>query len=148
MEPATSAEGALPPDILARASPAGNEYAWPIADIPAVIEAARAANLVSIGGQLQFRLPNGGTCECCWVEVDTYKSVDNALPWSERVVRTAEAAARDFTALRDRFDFIAEGHKAFASYLDALLAQGRDPADAMCFVWYVLREEDALAKGS
>jgi len=48
-------------DLLARASLRGNEYAWPIADIPMVIDAARAANLVSIVGQLQFRLPDGGT---------------------------------------------------------------------------------------
>jgi hypothetical protein len=47
-----SAKSALPPDLLARALLAGNEYAWPLADIPAVIEAARAANLVSVGGQL------------------------------------------------------------------------------------------------
>lgn len=120
---------------------------WPIGDIPAVIEAARAANLVSIGGQLQFRLPDGGTCECYWVEVDTYKSVDKALPWNERVVRTAEAASRDFAALQERFDFITEGRKAFPGYLGKLRADGRDTADAMCFVWYVLCEEEASAKG-
>jgi hypothetical protein len=143
---ATSAAGALPPDLLARASLAGNEYAWPMDAIPSVIEAARAANLVSIGGQLQFRLANGGICECYWIEVDTYKSVDKALPWKERVSRTAEAAARDLAALQDRFDFMAEGRKAFASYLDDLLAEGGDPADAICFVWDVLCEEEALAK--
>ena len=84
-----SAEGALPPVLLGRASLVGNEYAWRVDDIPNVIEAARAANLVSIGGQLQFRLPDGGTCECYWVQVDTYQSVDRALPWKVRVERTA-----------------------------------------------------------
>lgn len=133
-------EQALPPDILERASLAGNEYAWRLHDIPAVIAAARAANLISIGGQLQFRLPGGGTCECYWVEVDTYRSVDQALPWAERVSRTAEVALRDFEVLQQRFDFIAEGRVGFASYLDALIAQGRDPADSMCFVWSVLSE--------
>jgi hypothetical protein len=141
------AVSALPPDLLARASLAGNEYAWPIADIPAVIEATRAANLVSIGGQLQFRLPDRGTCECYWVEVDTFKSVDKALPWKERVMATAEVALRDFGALQERFDFLAEGRKAFRDYLDKLLADGRDPADAMCFVWYVLCEDEASAEG-
>ena len=70
-----------------------------------------------------------------------------ALPWKERVMRTAEAAAQDFAALQDRFDFMAEGRKAFAGYLDDLLADGHDPADSMCFVWYVLCEEEAFAKG-
>jgi hypothetical protein len=71
---------ALPPDLLARASLSGNEYAWPVNEIPSVIEAARAANLVSIGGELQFRLPDGGVCECYWVYVYPDKSVDKALP--------------------------------------------------------------------
>jgi hypothetical protein len=55
-------------------------------------------------------------------------------------------AARDFAALQERFDFMAEGRKAFPRYLDNLLADGRDPVDAMCFVWDVLSEEEALAK--
>lgn len=112
-----------------------------------MIEATRAAKLVSIGGQLQFRLPDGGTCECYWIEVDTYKSVDKSLSWQDRVNRTAEAATRDFTALQERFDFMAEGRKAFPDYLDKLLADGRDPADVMCFVWYVLCEDEASAEG-
>ncbi len=131
-------EQALPADILERASLAGNEYAWRVKDIPDVIAAARAANMISVGGQLQFRLPDGGTCELYWVEVDTYKSVDQALPWAERVNRTADVALRDFEALQTRFDFIAEGRLSFGTYLDALVADGRDPADSMCFVWYVL----------
>jgi hypothetical protein len=89
-------ELAWPPEVLQGASLAGNEYEWRVKDIPDVIEAARLSNLISIGGQLQFRLPDGGTCECYWVEVDTYKSVDKALPWQERVTRTAEVALRDF----------------------------------------------------
>jgi hypothetical protein len=62
-------------------------------------------------------------------------------------MRTAEVAARDFVALQHRFDFMAEGRKEFARYLDDLLTDGRDPADSMCFVWDVLCEDEALAKG-
>lgn len=136
-------EHTLPSEILQRALRAGNEYAWRIHDIPHVIEAARLSNLVSIGGQLQFRLPDGATCECYWIEVDTNKSVDKALPWQERVTRTAEVALRDFQALQTRFDFISEGRVGFAPYLDALVAEGRDPADSMSFVWYVTNEAEA-----
>ncbi len=135
-------EHELPSDILNRGSRVGNEYAWRIQDIPDVIAAARSANLISIGGQLQFRLPDGGTCECYWVDVNTYKSVDEELPWAERVSRTAEVALADFDALKKRFNFVAEGRVSFASYLDALVAQGRDPVDSMCFVWSVLSEAD------
>jgi hypothetical protein len=91
-----SPELRLPHQILRRASLRGNEYAWPIEDICKVIEAAHQANLASIGRQLQFRLPDGGTCECYWVEVDTYKSVSASVPWQERVEQTAAVALADF----------------------------------------------------
>jgi hypothetical protein len=68
------------------------------------------------------------------------------LPWQERVTRTAEVALRDFQALQSRVDFIAEGRVSFARQLDALVAQGRDPADSMYFVWYVMSEADAKAR--
>ena len=70
-----ASEKSLPDHILSRATVRGNEYAWKTGDIPKVIEAARAAQLASIGGQLQLRLHDEGTCECYWVEVDTYREV-------------------------------------------------------------------------
>jgi hypothetical protein len=122
-------EKLLPESILKRAALRGNEYAWPIADIPEVIEAARDAGLISIGGQLQFRLPQGKIFERYWIEVDTYKSVSQELPWTERVTRTAEVALAQFEMLQSKYDFLEEGKEY--------------PADAMCFVWYVLDEEEA-----
>jgi hypothetical protein len=65
------------------------------------------------------------------------------LPWGERVNLTAEAALRDFTALQSRFDFVCEGRLQFAALLDALAAEGKDPADYACFVWYVASEAEA-----
>jgi hypothetical protein len=136
-ESMTSSELRLPQKILQRASLRGNEYAWPIEEIPKVIEAARQANLVSIGGQLQFRLPDGGTCECYWVEVDTYKSVPTSLPWPERVEQTATVALADFSRLLSKFDFVAEGRRSFAEHFKHLEARGGDLAQTMCFVWYL-----------
>jgi hypothetical protein len=132
-----SSELRLPQEILRRASFRGNEYAWPIEDIPKVIEAARQANLASIGGQLQFRLPDGGTCECYWVEVDTYKSVPASLPWQERVKQTATVARADFSRLLSKFDFLTEGRRSFAEHFNRLEAEGGDPTQTMCFVWYL-----------
>jgi hypothetical protein len=141
-----SAERHLPADVLARASLRGNEYAWSINDIPLVIDAARQENLVSIGGQLQFRLPDGGVCECYWVEIDTYRAVPKSLPWTDRVERSAAVAMKDFDDLRSRVDFMVEGRKAFAAHLDALIAGGLDPTDSICFVWYVLDQDEAAEK--
>ena len=77
----------LPHGLLGRASLAGNEYAWRVEDIPEVIEAARQAGLVGLGGQLPFRLPGpgGGTCDCYWVEVNTFEETPPSLPWAQRV---------------------------------------------------------------
>ena len=132
-----AAEQSLPQVLLQSASLRGNEYAWQIDDIPKVIEAARQANLVNIGGQLQFRLPDGSTCECYWVQVDTYRSMPGLLTWQELVERIATVALADFSNLLSEFDFLVEGRRAFAKHLDALEQQGQDPKQAMCFVWYL-----------
>ena len=130
-------EDYLPAELIARASLAGTEYAWPVEMIPDVVEAARSASLINIGGQLQFRIPDVGTCECYWVEIDTYKSVPDDLSWSERVERTAEAAKSQYQQLRETFDFEAEGRTAFGEYLAVFEAKGGSVHDTMCFVWYV-----------
>ncbi len=130
------AERHLPNEILERASLRGNEYAWPVTDIPLIIEAVRQSNLVNIGGQLQFRFPDGTTCECYWVEVDTCKTVPESLPWAERVTQTAAIALRDFATLSSRYDFFEEGSCNFSAAFKEVETQGYNPHDAMCFVWY------------
>ena len=139
------AEKLFPEDVIARATLRGREYAWPVGDIPTVIEAARSANLINIGGQLQFRIPEGGTCECCWVEVDTYKEVAEDLPWTERVLATAATALSQFQKLCDECDFVAEGRTAFGDHLGEFEAQGGNLNEALCFVWYVKSQKEAAA---
>jgi hypothetical protein len=127
-------EKRLPAEILAKGSLRGGEYAWRAKDIPAVIAAAREAGLVNIGGQLQFRGPEF-TCECYWVEVDTYKSVPSDLPFNVRVDRTAEAASRVFETLSREVDLLAEGRSAFPNVLESYDDEAL--RDLMWFVWYV-----------
>ena len=100
-----------------------------------MIEAARQANLVSIGGQLQFRF-SFGICECYWVEVDTYETVPKSLPWDDRVAKTAKAALADFQALTVKYDFYTEGRDAFEAHFVQAELGGDDPRKAMWFVWY------------
>jgi hypothetical protein len=138
----TSPERYLPQELLGRASRRGKEYAWRVDDIPEVIAAARSAGLVSVGGQLQFRLPDGGICECYWVEVDTYQSVSKELPWTERVARTADVALADFTRLASEYDFLEEGRRAFRMHLGQVEHHNESPAEMMWFVWYVLDAEE------
>jgi hypothetical protein len=137
-----SAETLLPAEILKRSSLAGSEYAWHPSDIPDVIKAAEKAQLLNLGGQLQFRLP-GATCECYWVEVTTEDHPD--LSWGERVARSAAKSLEGFEVVRSKFDFIVEGRRAFEKRLDDFEAGGGNLNDAMCFVWYV-ESEESLAR--
>ncbi len=130
-------EESLPDELLCKASIKGHEYAWRVADIPEVIETTKLAGMISIGGQLQFRFPSGVTCECYWVEVDTFKTVPADLSRNDVVVQSATVALSDFEALKSRFDFIAEGRSNFGKTFEEFEAEGGDPQDTMCFVWYV-----------
>lgn len=141
------AEQLLPKEILDRATLRENEFAWPIADIPSVIDAAKLSNLVSIGGQLQFRIPDGGTCECYWVKVDTYQDVSKDLPWNERVNATASSAHSQFQSLCRNYDFPNEIKKAFAQHLGGVNFQDSAMSDAICFVWYVDSPEAEMQTG-
>ncbi len=143
MSVSQTAERRLPKELLERASVRGNEYAWSVADIPKVIDAAQKAGLVSIGGQLQFRLRDGGTCECYWVEVDTDKTMPSALSWDDRVARSAEIAAADFERLKAQYDFLEEGRRGFSGHLEEAEKRGEDLSEAMCFVWYVMSVDEA-----
>ncbi len=131
------AEQLLPREILDRATLRENEYSWPVSDIPSVIDAARFSNLVSIGGQLQFRMPDGGTCECYWVQVDTSQDVSKDLSWDDRVNATAISAHSQFQNLCRNYDFPAEITKGFAKHLEGVDLQESTMAEALCFVWYL-----------
>jgi hypothetical protein len=134
--PKESPELKLPAEILHRSSLLGNEYAWRPSDIPDVIEAARRADLVNIGGQLQFRFPDA-TCECYWVEVDTSKSVARSLAWRARVDQTADAALAEFQRLQFKFDFVAEGRNSYPNQFEKLSATEIHLQDVTFFVWYL-----------
>jgi hypothetical protein len=46
-------------------------------------------------------------------------------------------ALADFSRLLAKFDFVAEGREAFAEHFKRLEAEGGDPTQTMCFVWYL-----------
>ena len=140
----------LPKEILQRSRRSGNEHAWRIVDIPTVIEAARAAGLVNVGGQLQFLIPEelgSGTCECYWVEVDTYKSVSEELAWELRVSKTAEVALADFERLQTKYDFLKLGRDWVSRLLEERGLPNAEIEEMMWFVWYVEAPAPARATG-
>jgi hypothetical protein len=133
--PRTVEQRHLPRELLDRASLRHGEYAWPVTDIPLVIETVRRANLANVGGQLQFRFHDATICECYWVEVDTYKVVPQSLSWNERVAQTAAAALAGFLSISEKYDFLEQG-RCFTKIVGEE-ARGLNLQEAMCFVWYV-----------
>jgi hypothetical protein len=126
----------LPPELLRRASYHGSEYAWRVEDIPLVIEAARAAGLVSVGGQLQFRFP-GGVAEVWPMEVQPHSQMLAGLTWAEEVDESAKYALSQFRGLLARHDLLEEGRRLFPVVFRTQEQQGRNPRDDMWFVWYL-----------
>ena len=63
--------GVLPPDISQGASLRGNEYGWSISSFPNALANAEAHGYACLGGQFQFRLDDGGTCEMYWLDADS-----------------------------------------------------------------------------
>ena len=99
-------EGRLPPDVLGKASLRGNEYAWRLADVAEAVTAARDAGLATLGGQVQFRTPDG-ICDLYWLNADA----DDRRPdedWPTFVVRSADQVLRGFAGLIAGTDFVAE----------------------------------------
>ncbi|MBL9048472.1 MAG: hypothetical protein JNK34_14455, partial [Tabrizicola sp.] len=87
----------------------------------------------------------GGTCECYWVEVDTYKSVSDEITWHDRVNKTADTALLDFEKLKTEYNFLEEGRKSFGKYLDKAEELGANISDLMFFVWYTSSAEEELS---
>ena len=60
-------DDALPPDITKGAALRGNEYGWTVASFPNALTKAEACGYACLGGQFQFRLDDGSTCEMYWL---------------------------------------------------------------------------------
>jgi hypothetical protein len=133
-------ESRLPEVILAKADFRHNEYAWRIADLPEVIEAARAMGLRNIGGQLQIRTPDA-IGECDWVQVDACQLIPPILPWAAQVEMAANVAMQDLQLLKAEFNFAKEIREAFPGPVEQFLASGGQLEDTIWFVWYVDAEE-------
>ena len=133
-------EKKLPAEILARADFRFNEYAWRVEDLPAVIEAAKALNLLNLGGQLQLRTEKA-IGECYWVATDPCVHVPEDLPWEVRVRMAAEFSLRDLAEIQAEFDFAREIADAFPDPVAEFKASGGDVASAIWFAWYVAEED-------
>ena len=64
-------DGTLPPVVLEGATLRGNEYGWSLSSFPQAVARAEANGYACLGGQFQFRLEDGSTCEMYWLNADS-----------------------------------------------------------------------------
>ena len=126
-------ESTLPPAIRALGDLRGNEYAWRREDLPRVFEAAKAAGLANLGGQVQFRLPDG-TCELYWQNFDVV-SRRHDEPWDAFVERSRIDVDVALSRLPPDEELVADGLAHFEFLRDQAAARVNIKA-ALCFVSY------------
>lgn len=86
---------ALPTDVTNGASVRGNEWGWSVSSFPTALRNAEARGYACLGGQFQFRVPNGGTCEMYWLSADSTERHEGEL-W-------ADYSHRSCSEVLDRF---------------------------------------------
>ena len=59
-------EELLPPSVVSKATLSGSEYAWSLEAVEKTVTAAAACGLANLGGQAQFRIPDG-ICDLYWL---------------------------------------------------------------------------------
>lgn len=125
-------EHLLSPAVLARASLRGNEYAWPPASVEMAINDAREHGFATLGGQAQFRLPDG-TCELYWIDVDPseQRPSESRHDW---VQRSADEAIAKFRQRMASTNWDAEVQKH--PFLRERAAAGIDLLPHLRFVLY------------
>lgn len=101
----------LPTEILKKAIVSGNEYGWKRADFEAVVDKAVEVGLGIIGGQVQFKLPDG-TCELYWHKYDTTER-RSGEGWKDYCQRTKEECLNQFENLPSDNDLLKEGIEYF-----------------------------------
>ena len=133
-------ETLLPPPVLAKATKSGNEYGWPLVDVPEVIDAAESVGLANLGGQPQFIYPDG-TCEPYWLNADAADQHDGET-WGAYVARSAAEVRAGFQRLVDEDEF--ESAARQFQFLAEKLDRGEDIMSHLRFVLYFAANEPAV----
>ena len=103
----TSKHDELPPDVIEGATLRGNEYGWSVFSFPVALDRAKAHGYACLGGQFQFRLVNGSTCEMYWLEADSKERLPGE-PWVEYSRRSCSEVKQNFERLVSQKDFTKE----------------------------------------
>lgn len=94
----------LPPDVLEGATLRGNEYGWNVSSFPHAVARAEANAYACLGGQFQFRLEDGSTCEMYWLNADSGERATGES-WPNYVHRSCSEVLDAFQRLLPDTDF-------------------------------------------
>ncbi len=94
-------------DVLEGANLRGNEYGWSIISFPLALERAEAHGYACLGGQFQFRLDHGPTCEMYWLSADS-KERRPGEQWADYSRRSCSEVKYNFQRLISETDFSKE----------------------------------------
>jgi hypothetical protein len=108
----------LPPDISKGATLRGNEYGWNVSSFPDALASAQAQGYACLGGQFQFRLDDGSTCEMYWLDVDS-KERANRESWVDYCHRSCSEVLNKFQQLASATDFNKEASSWPSVEIDA-----------------------------
>lgn len=126
---------ALPPKIVEGAELRGKEYGWTISSFPKALVTAETFGYACQGGQFQFRLPDGSTCEMYWLNADSAHR-GNGESWANYSRRSCAEVLQKFRRLVSETDF----QKEASSWRVAI-----DPTRDLVFVAYFVLEPDVAS---
>lgn len=129
----------LPPQVIEGAELRGSEYGWKVAAFPDAIDAAKRHSYACLGGQFQFRTPDGSVREMYWLEADSTPRKDDE-PWQEYATRSCDEVRERFLRVVQSTDWNHEVSQ-WAGLSDGLPDPG-PLEDALVFVAYFITEVD------
>ena len=129
----------LPNEILLKSTISGKEHGWKREDFNEAVAYAVKAGLAVVGGQVQFRLPDG-TCELYWRKYDTNERVAGE-GWTSYSNRTKQECLKQFNALPANQELIKEGIENF-EFLREKAEQGVNLEDYLIFILYFNAPEE------
>ncbi|MCB0537128.1 MAG: hypothetical protein KDE33_06325 [Bacteroidetes bacterium] len=138
-----SEEKYLPSEILQRAIVSGKEYGWKRTDFKEIIDKAVEVGLGIIGGQVQFKLPDG-TCELYWHKYDTTERKPGEN-WNDYCKRTKVECLSQFDKLPADSELINEGIESF-NFLKEKSETNTELSDFLIFILYFNTRETELKK--
>lgn len=131
----------LHPDVSDGAELRGNEYGWSISSFPNALVSAEAHGHACLGGQFQFRLADGSTCDMYWLAADSKERAPGES-WIEYCQRSCTEVLNGFKRLMSVADFKKEASNWTSVPID--------PTKDLVFVAYFVTEAELseLAKTS